>query len=388
MRLLIISGMPHHVRDGQVVGWGPTANEIDHLATLFASVRHVAPLHPGPGPKIALPYTASNIKFVPVPAAGGPRLRDKLRILAAYPTYLFRMLKELPHADVVHVRCPDNISLLAILLLARVIRPTTRWIKYAGNWQAYAGEPLSYRLQRRWLGRNLARAQVTVNGRWPGQPAHVHSFLNPCLTAEELQEGATTGAQKRLQPPVQLLFVGRLEAAKGAGIAVEIVTQLQAAGIEASLDLIGEGSPADRQQFEQQARDLGVTGRVRFHGGLPRPALREFFRRAHFLVLPTNCSEGWPKVLSEAMAYGAVPLTTAISSIPQLLEEFGTGRALTERSAAAFAAVIQEYLRNPAEWEQQSRRALVAAERFSYDNYLLAVRDLLKLPAEKELNHA
>jgi hypothetical protein len=43
MRLLIISHTPHYHRDGEIVGWGATVREIDHLAALFESVVHIAP---------------------------------------------------------------------------------------------------------------------------------------------------------------------------------------------------------------------------------------------------------------------------------------------------------------------------------------------------------
>src|SRR3712207_3692431 len=102
------------------------------------------------------------------------------------PHYTRTIWRELPQADVVHVRCPANISLIAIVLLAVVRYPRRRWVKYAGNWQSYPVEAWSYRFQRWWLSSGLHRGVVTVNGHWPGQPAHVYSFLNPCFTEAEL----------------------------------------------------------------------------------------------------------------------------------------------------------------------------------------------------------
>ena len=47
MRLLIVSHTPHYRAAGQLVGWGPTVRELDHLAELFAEVVHVAPVYDG-----------------------------------------------------------------------------------------------------------------------------------------------------------------------------------------------------------------------------------------------------------------------------------------------------------------------------------------------------
>ena len=43
--------------------------------------------------------------------------------------------------------------------------------------------------QRKWLRRGLFGGPVTVNGRWPQQPQHVHSFDNPSMTLREVEVG-------------------------------------------------------------------------------------------------------------------------------------------------------------------------------------------------------
>ncbi len=86
---------------------------------------------------------------------------------------------------------------------------------------------------------------------------------------------------------------------------------------------------------------------VKFLGWLPKPSLADYYSQAHFLLLPTNASEGWPKVLSEAMAYGVVPLAGAVSSIPQILQETGAGLALPPEDPEAFVQAIQNFLAEP-----------------------------------------
>jgi glycosyltransferase involved in cell wall biosynthesis len=377
VRLLIISGMPHHWGDGQVVGWGPTAQEIDHLAELFESIRHIAPLHPGPAPASALPYRSKRVEFLPVPAAGGKRWRDKGDILLCYPRYVRAILRELPQADLVHVRCPDNISLLAILLLAVLPAPKLRWVKYAGNWQPEAAEAWSYTLQRWWLKRACHRGLVTVNGSWPDQPAHIKSFLNPCLTDEELKLGRAAAARKRLTGPLRLVYVGRLETPKGVGRALQILSRLRQQDCAATLDLVGDGP--ERTQFEAAAKSLGLDGLTHFHGWLPRPALEPLYAQSHVMLFPSGSSEGWPKVLSEAMAYGAVPVAGQVSCIPQFLKSFKTGHALPAENIEAFTETILHYHQHPLAWKDHSDNAVEAAALFSYPRYLEAVRTLLGL---------
>ncbi|HLO13692.1 MAG TPA: hypothetical protein VK206_02610, partial [Anaerolineales bacterium] len=151
MRLLIVSHMPHYMKDGQVVGWGPTAQEIDHLAQYFDEVWHIAWLHPGSPPDSSLPYNKKNVHLVPEAPSGGNSILEKIRVLRKIPSYLKTINREMEKADVIHIRAPASISLLAMVLLAVKRRPAYRWVKYAGNWQPAIPGSWSYAFQRWWL---------------------------------------------------------------------------------------------------------------------------------------------------------------------------------------------------------------------------------------------
>ncbi len=378
MRLVIISDMPHHTRDdGVIVGHGATVRELDALAGLFDQVRHVAFLYPGEPPTSARAYEARNVTIVPVSPAGGSALGDKLGVVGRMPGYAAVVAAELRAADAVHVRCPASISLVALAILTATRRPSRRWIKYAGNWRPQRAEPATYRLQRRWLERGLVRAQVTINGRWPGQPAHVHTFANPSLTDAELARGRRAADQKALAQPLRLVFAGHLAPWKGASIAIEAVERLRRQGLDVRLDIAGEGSEAAAMQADVEGR--GLESVVVIHGALPRERLDMLYEAAHFVVLP-SATEGWPKVLSEGMAWGAVPIATAVGSIPSTLSGLGCGTAVeAPPRAELFAGAIAAYAADPARWRRESTRAVEAAPTFGYTAYREAVRSLLDL---------
>ena len=376
MRLLIISNMAHYLQDGQLVGWGPTVQEIDALATLFDEVVHIGCLHSGPPPPSSLPYQARNVRFVGVPPAGGSGLAAKMGILRRAPQYMRTMLRELSHADVVHVRCPANISMMAIVLLSLVHRPKYRWVKYAGNWKPEGKEPWSYTFQRWWLNRGLHEGVVTVNGKWPDQPDHVYSFYNPCLTREELEMGRKMADEKRLEPPYELLFVGRVEEAKGVGRALNVAKMLKKEGIDFRLHIVGGGP--ELPSFKALAREYGLDGDVKFYGWLPKPKLSDFYSRAHFMVFPSSSSEGWPKVLSEAMAYGVVPVAGAVSSIPQILATKGAGFSVSPTDVHGFLKVLLRCIRSKEEWYKAKEFGVSNAGLFTYDYYLEKVKEMFR----------
>jgi glycosyltransferase involved in cell wall biosynthesis len=378
MKLLIVSNMAHYRGEGQILGWGPAVMEIDHLAQLFDEIRHIACLHPEPAPATMLPYEAKNVTLILVPPAGGERLRSKLQILRHSPLYLRTVWRELRSADAVHIRGPANISLLTILLLTMVRHPRLRWVKYAGNWRPQSPESWSYTFQRWWLNKGWQGGVVTVNGQWPHQPRHVNSFLNPCLTETELVAGRAAAAEKHLTSPLRLLYVGRLEEEKGVGRAINILRLLRQRGVAAVLDLVGDGP--ERPTFEDLVATNGLGAHVVFHGWVARTQLGPLFSRAHVMVFPSSCSEGWPKVLSEGMAYGVVPLAGDVSSIPQFLRRFRTGRTFASTDVVAFVEALVWYEQHPERWHEESANGVQAARLFSYENYLQAVCSILNLP--------
>lgn len=382
MKLLIISHTDHYIdRDGVKRGWGPTVREISNLAGLFSEVCHIACFRSGPVPESMIPYEAGNVRLVLLPPSGGPGLRDKLGILKQIPAYIRTILRELPHADAVHVRAPANISLLAMVLLAFINKPRLRWIKYAGNWQPQGRESWSYSFQRWWLKRGFSRAIVTVNGEWPGQPHHVHSFYNPCLTEEERLEAGGEAVARQIQGEIRLIFVGRVESAKGVSRVIDVLSCLKSGGCTVSLDVVGDGP--ERSAFEYQASRSGLVDEVRFHGWIPRPEISRLYAQAHLILLPSSASEGWPKVLSEAMAYGVVPIAGNISSIGQYLSLFGCGRALPPDDLEGFVEAVRQYAKNPTVWKAESQRGVAAAANFTYEAYLGEVSALLGLPIRR-----
>jgi glycosyltransferase involved in cell wall biosynthesis len=145
-------------------------------------------------------------------------------------------------------------------------------------------------------------------------------------------------------------------------------------GIDATLDVAGEGP--EGSQLRQLIAELGLSSRVRLHGWLTPSQMCAHYERAHFALLPSR-SEGWPKVLSEAMAYGAVPVAGAVSCIPEVLAHTGTGVACPPNEVGSFADAIEDLLHDPARWAAYRRSGHASAALFTYEAYVDQVRRML-----------
>ena len=382
---MIISHTPHYLIDKQVVGLGSTVREIDQLAILFSEVVHLAQLHTVNAPAGSLPYNSPIVKTVLVKPAGGERLSEKISYLWRLPAWLTLMKKELKKADAVHIRCPAVISLLALFACGIWAGNKPCWVKYAGNWLGRSEEPLTYRWQRKILSRHRPNRVVTINGRWPNQPNHVISFYNPSYSSVELDQARSIAEEKYLSEPVKLLFVGRTDEAKGVGVVLQIFRAVLASGVNSELVLVGD-SP-QREHFERVAQALGLQGSVHFLGWKEHSELKKEYAKAHFILLP-SVSEGWPKVLSEAMAYGVVPLASDVSSIPQILAETQAGHAFAADQPQRFVDRILQYTLDTDSWKMTSQHGLQAADLFTYEKYLDSVRKLFLENWDIDLNNA
>jgi glycosyltransferase involved in cell wall biosynthesis len=91
------------------------------------------------------------------------------------------------------------------------------------------------------------------------------------------------------------------------------------------------------------------------------------------LLLP-SVSEGWPNVISEALAHGVVPLAGAVSVIPQMLREIRAGKAMDPMDTMAYIQAILGYVSDPPRWKRESLAGLAEAYRFTHSLYLKALR--------------
>ena len=312
MKLAIISHTEHYKRaDGTIVGWGPTVSELNHLAQDFDEIYHLAFLHPGSPPPSSLPYTSSKVKFVAMNPVGGKGIGEKLKILWNIPSILSKVNKTLNKVDAFQLRTPTGMGVFLIPYLT-LFSKKKGWYKYAGNWNQ-ENPPLGYGLQR-WMLKNQKR-KVTINGRWPNQPKHCLTFENPCLTLEERKEGHQIANSKIFQAPFTFCFVGRLEDAKGVQRIIDAFGAMKLSGNVEAIHFIGNGEKMDF--YKKQSKEFQIP--VVFHGFLERSQVFDIYRNSHFLLLPSTASEGFPKVIAEAMNFGCLPIVSSVSSITQYI---------------------------------------------------------------------
>ena len=162
----------------------------------------------------------------------------------------------------------------------------------------------------------------------------------------------------------RVIFVGRLDEQKNP------ITLVQAlAGLDVTLDLVGEGRL--RSSVEAEARRRGVD--VRFHGNLPHLALPAIIRAGDLFVLPSHY-EGHPKTLLEAMACGIAVVGSNVPGIRDVIRHRRTGW-LCEPSVEGIRQAVTTLLEDPVLRVSLGRKArdFIVAE---YDLGLVVEREM------------
>ncbi len=369
-RLLVVSHATHYRDGNRFHAYGPYSREIDIWADLFADVRIAAPCRDEAPPSDCLPFTRANISVSRVTETGGETVWAKLHNFVVLPRLVWQLTRAILSADAVHVRCPGNVSLLA-LMIAPVLRRRIV-AKHAGQWNGYVGEPWTGRLQRILL-RSWWTGPVTVYGSWPDQPPHIVPFFTSMMSDEQVRKAVQVADAKVPGSPLRVLFSGRLAAEKRIPALLDAVKRARDRGVELDVAILGEGS--ERDALVARTRELGIVNDVRFVGGLPFEQALDWYAWADCLVLPSVHSEGWPKVVAEAMCHGVLCIAVDHGQISTMLTDRGI--LLTHGSSDEIADAIESVARDPERYREVRNRASLWARQHSLESLRDAIADLL-----------
>ena len=154
------------------------------------------------------------------------------------------------------------------------------------------------------------------------------------------------------------ISVARLVPQKGLDVLIAALPRLSGAAAEWPVTLVGDGP--EREALEQQARDLGVSDRLRCLGFRSDP--ERFLAEAAVFVLPSRF-EGMPNALLEAMAAGLAVIVTDASPGPlEVVEPGVSGLVVPSDDPAALAEAMQALVSDP---ERCRRMGAAARERIA-----------------------
>ena len=183
---------------------------------------------------------------------------------------------------------------------------------------------------------------------------HAACIVVPCESSRTWIRGVTRSAQVACIPnpvaPIEapqdarranlVLFLGRLEAAKGVFDLVEAVAALRCAVPDVVLVCAGEG---ERAAVARYAERLGIADAVKFTGWVGPSGKRALLESAAVFALPSY-DEALPMNLLEAMAAGVPVVVSPVGGVPEVVVDGVSGFFAAPGDIATLQRLLKKLL--------------------------------------------
>ncbi|MGO4906660.1 glycosyltransferase [Flavobacterium sp. W20_MBD1_R3] len=370
MKFVVITHVPHIKEEKKYYAYAPYVLEMNIWGNYVKEILIVAPMASTDKTAIDCAYNHSNIKFTAIANFDILNFKSLFNAFFKIPSICRYIFVGMKNADHIHLRCPGNIGLLGCFV--QILFPNTpKTAKYAGNWDPKSKQPWTYELQR-WILSNtfLTRnMQVLVYGEWEGSSGNIKPFF----TATYSEKDKMAVVPKVLQGVVDFVFVGTLVYGKHPLYAVQLVENLHQKGYLVRLRLYGEG--VERNVLEEYVAANQLESIVFLKGNQSKETLQKAYQDSHFVVLPSD-SEGWPKVIAEGLFWGCVPLATAVSCVPFMLD-YGNRGILLEMDLEKDILQIETVLSNQSVFDYKQTTGAEWSRGYTMDFFEAEIEKLL-----------
>ncbi|MCB0910797.1 MAG: glycosyltransferase family 4 protein [Propionibacteriaceae bacterium] len=210
----------------------------------------------------------------------------------------------------------------------------------------------------------LARRAVVVHNTVPG-PARV------------------VAARPVPEPPLRLLYVGRLSERKGVLVALIALAELRARGLAARLRLVGsvfEGNEAFLSAMRDRIAELDLAGSLDLVGF--RADVWPELADADLVLVPSLLDESYGNTAVEAALAARPAVVSRLSGLVEATRHSGSVELVTPGDPVAMADAVQRLADDwPAAVERASRTAPTVAAEHSLARYTADLIAALRLPA-------
>ncbi|MDP5200666.1 glycosyltransferase [Flavobacterium sp. DG2-3] len=370
MKFAIITHVNHIQHEIEYFGYAPYIHEMNIWLKYVDEVIIVAPLKIGRPTQIDISYQHKNIDFRKVPDFSFTNVKNIFSSIFKLPIIIWNIFSVIKAADHIHLRCPGNMGLIGCVI--QIFFPKKRkTAKYAGNWDPKSKQPWTYKLQKYILNNTFLTKNIEVlaYGEWNGQSKNIKSFFTATYPESEKENIE----KRRFEDGVKFIFVGSLVTGKNPMYAIQLVEQLIKKGYNITLDLYGEGE----QRFSLQTyfEKNNLKKQIILKGNQNKGILKEAFKQSHFVILPSK-SEGWPKAIAEGMFWGALPIATAVSCVPFMLD-YGKRGTLLHMDLEKDLEQLISIIKNEDDFRSKSQLAQKWSQNFTTELFETEIKTLL-----------
>jgi len=153
----------------------------------------------------------------------------------------------------------------------------------------------------------------------------------------------SSNGRKKTGDPFRILFLARIEKAKGIYEALDAYRIVKMGNPQATLTIAGDGSELEGSRAYVLARKIPD---VTFAGYVQGEAKRAIYESADCYLFPSH-SEGMPLTVLEAMVAGLPIVTTSVGAMPDFFENGKMGYMSDSPSPAVLADLLRQLMNDP-----------------------------------------
>jgi teichuronic acid biosynthesis glycosyltransferase TuaC len=211
--------------------------------------------------------------------------------------------------------------------LNRFVDPASRWLTKLSMKRATFVVTKSEHLRQRAIQMGIS-------------PSKVRTIRNGCNPAVfRVGDRSVARAQLAIDEKAELvLFVGRLDTAKGIEELLEAFASLAVRRPNLRLAFVGDGPGGEH--LRSKTKHLGLENRIALNGACSSQGVAQWLAAANVLALPSY-NEGYPNVVIEALSCGRPVIATNVGGILELVNE-ESGILITPRDSRALAGAIEK----------------------------------------------
>ena len=372
MKFTIITHTLHKSKNDKLFAYEPYVREMNLWLQNVSETRIVAPISEGKIRAIEASYNANNIHIKKIPSFNVLSLKTKILSILKIPLILIEIIKACFWADHIHLRCPGNVGLLGCFV--QILFPSKpKTVKYAGNWDPKSKQPFSYRMQK-WIVSNTfltKNCKVLVYGEWENQTKNIVPFF----TASYVNNEITEIKEKDFSSKINFIFVGAFTKGKQPLLSVKVIEKLIAKKINVQLDMYGNGS--EFTTVDEYLRINKLSNNVFLHGNQSKEVVKKAYKKAHFLIFISK-SEGWPKVVAEAMFWSCLPISSKVSCVKSMLGNGTRGNIVNSNvKENEIVTIVENYIKNNNLYQQQVLDAKNWSQQYTLEKFSSEIKKLL-----------
>jgi len=347
----------------------PVVREIDHIAPGFKSVDWLGYRRYSSPPANHKKPFSNNLTMIVVHATGGDTFKDKISILTHIPVYLSRILSLIEKNNIIYTRGP-SVPALLVILVSFFYKNKIFLHKYAGGWDLEP-VPFSYSFQK-WLLKRQKRGHVLVSAALENDSNCIVSLPNPCLDKDEIRAGYSAMKLKIYSDGLRICFVSNYVFSKGIFDVLDISNILAEENKLTKCTIVGLCDENElRSRLNHRANKLTAI-----IGVLSREDINQVYANSHFIILPSR-SEGFPKVLAEAAAFGCIPVVSKLPGINKIIQNNVNGILLEDLHVEKIVDKLKAVWADQTYMKKLAKNAHEFSKQFSFDSFVHSINHLV-----------